>query len=225
MAKEEEEAEKSMPDPTSTLCQFCKRDLFSTGIFMLTKTKSRENYRLTTLVRDKALWDIGVAKEHITVDLFASNVNASCPLYITKRMDAFTYHWPSLCVKPTDILWANPPIFHDGGGGNKTHPGTLQSGSSGTRIQTGIMVEALGHDNGGKSVSTSPPRGICGRLSTYNTPTTRMADIHKSGRHHQVDIQTHQTTTGILGPKDVTTQRHGAPPKRHPLIKAHCCHH
>ena len=110
MAKEEEEAEKSMPDPTSTLCQFCKRDLFSTGIFMLTKTKSRENYRLTTLVRDKALWDIGVAKEHITVDLFASNVNASCPLYITKRMDAFTYHWPSLCVKPTDILWANPPF-------------------------------------------------------------------------------------------------------------------
>jgi hypothetical protein len=94
----------------SQLCSLCKRDLLSMDIFVLSTRKSRENYRLQESIRDQALVDIGVTKAHITVDLFACGVNACCPLFITKRMNAFSYFWPALHSEPSDILWANPPF-------------------------------------------------------------------------------------------------------------------
>jgi hypothetical protein len=108
--QQESRDEKEAPSPSTSFCTQCKRDIFTMDTFALMGTISRENYRLHHEVRDKALWDIGVNKDHITVDLFASHVNNCCPLFITRDMDAFSYHWPNLCTSTQDILWANPPF-------------------------------------------------------------------------------------------------------------------
>ena len=74
------------------------------------KRKSRENYRLLPHIRDQALWDIGVLKEWVQADLFACKQNATHPVYIDKRRDAFTYSWDRLLSDPQHVLWANPPF-------------------------------------------------------------------------------------------------------------------
>ena len=81
-------------------------------ISMVSSRASRENYRLLPHLRSQALHSLGVSDRDLVVDLFASKVNATCSLFITKRMDAFGFAWDKLLTSPEQLLWANPPFSH-----------------------------------------------------------------------------------------------------------------
>ena len=56
-----------------------------------------------------ALRALGVKKEWIQADLFATRKNAMHPIYIDKDMDVFSFSWDKFLNQPQHVLWANPP--------------------------------------------------------------------------------------------------------------------
>ena len=65
-------------------------------------------YMLVPKWRSWAVQQLGV--EHLTlgVDLFATPWTTAAPLFITREMDAFSFHWGSLQESDSHLLWAKP---------------------------------------------------------------------------------------------------------------------
>ena len=66
-----------------------------------------ESYQLDPMVRKEALADLGQA-EGLSVDLFADAGNALENNFITKKENAWTYHWGLLSKEKA--CWGNPPF-------------------------------------------------------------------------------------------------------------------
>ena len=79
-------------------------------VSVIQRRKSRENYRRIAHILDQGLWDVGVLKDWVQVDMFACKQNARHPVYIDKRRYVFTYSWDRLLSDPQQVLWANPPF-------------------------------------------------------------------------------------------------------------------
>ena len=87
-----------------------------------------ESYCLTPKIRKQVLAGLGVPEDWVQLDLFASEQNASHPVYITKQMDAFTYNWAELLSASHQVLWVNPPPHHIVPSHHKNNSGTMQGG-------------------------------------------------------------------------------------------------
>ena len=85
-------------------------DTMTCGITMDPPTPTQEAYRLTSTMRDTVLKKLGVDKNDIQLDLFASEYNFTHPVYCTADMDAFSYSWDKLLKNDNHVIWANPPF-------------------------------------------------------------------------------------------------------------------
>ena len=85
-------------------------DTMTCGITMDPPTPTQEAYRLTSTMRDTVLKKLGVDKNDVQLDLFASEYNFTHPVYCTADMDAFSYSWDKLLKNDNHVIWANPPF-------------------------------------------------------------------------------------------------------------------
>ena len=67
-------------------------------------------YMLIPRWRQWALQQLGVDQLTIGVDLFATPWTTVAPKFISKEMDSFSFHWPSLVESDNHLLWANTPF-------------------------------------------------------------------------------------------------------------------
>lgn len=68
-----------------------------------------EAYQLLPVHRNSAIAKLGLDREQIQVDLFASQKNKQEALFCSRRNSAWRYDW-SLLASGGSVLWANPPF-------------------------------------------------------------------------------------------------------------------
>ena len=67
-----------------------------------------ESYRLTNELREEGLTKL-IGEKRPEIDLFSVPANATEKLYITQKMNSWSYSWQSL-YEEQGLLWANPPF-------------------------------------------------------------------------------------------------------------------
>ena len=68
----------------------------------------KKGYRMQPELRQNYLRKLGVAPELVSIDLFASPLDAQEKLFMCEQNSAWSYNWAKLCGQGA-ILWANPP--------------------------------------------------------------------------------------------------------------------
>ena len=79
------------------------------GVRHVKRLFNTESYTLTPSLREEAIETLGIARDHISIDLFANLHNYQENLFCTRKKSAFFFNWSTLCEDKQEVLWANPP--------------------------------------------------------------------------------------------------------------------
>ena len=69
----------------------------------------KKGYKMQPYLREKCLRELGVNKEDIKIDMFASLADAQENIFMTEKNSAWRYDWGKLSNE-AGVLWVNPPF-------------------------------------------------------------------------------------------------------------------
>ena len=96
-------------------------------------------------MREKIIMELGIERQKVGVDLFASERDAQEPLFMTELNSAWFYNWQGFCQNGK-VLWANPPFEDIKKVLKKSMPVAMQNDPRYTNVEGGKLGALVGEN-------------------------------------------------------------------------------